>query len=144
MMLFDDVVRHLGEAPDIAFASAEVAALDGVVEEPVDAVAVIRISLGGVDPALGGNRVGAAGAVLIAERFDVVTEFAQSRGGGTTGKAGADDENLVLALVGGIDQLRFEAMAIPGSFNRSGRTFAVEYHSPTPLTYEPEDDQQRD
>src|SRR3546814_7601235 len=35
-----DVDRHLGQAVHVGLAAAEVAALDGVVEEPVDGVAV--------------------------------------------------------------------------------------------------------
>ena len=35
--LVDDVDRHLGQPVDVGLAGAEVAALDGVVEEPVDA-----------------------------------------------------------------------------------------------------------
>jgi hypothetical protein len=53
--LVDDVVADLGEAVDVGLAGAEVAALDGVVEEAVDAVAVVLVVLGGVDAALGGD-----------------------------------------------------------------------------------------
>ena len=60
MMLHAD----LGEPIDVRLAGAEVAALDRVVEEPVDAVAVVLVVLGGVDAALGGDAVGAARAVL--------------------------------------------------------------------------------
>ena len=65
--LVDDVDRDLGEAVDVGLAGAEVAALDRVVEEAVDAVAVVLVVLGGVDPALGGDRVGPPRAVLVAE-----------------------------------------------------------------------------
>jgi len=118
----------LGEAPDIDFTGAEVAALDGVVEQAVDRVTVVRIVLGGVDAALGCDRVGAAGAVLVTEGLDLVTEFTEGRRGSATGETGADAENFVFTFVGRIDQLRLEAMTIPGSFNWSGRTLAVEYH----------------
>ena len=57
--LVDDVDADFGEAMHIAFASAEVAALDGVVEQAVHAVAIAAVVLGGVDAALGRNRVGA-------------------------------------------------------------------------------------
>jgi hypothetical protein len=59
--LIDDVDRDLGEAVDVGLAGAVVAALDGVVEEPVNAIAVVLVVLGGVDAALGGDGVGAAG-----------------------------------------------------------------------------------
>ena len=80
--LVDDVDADLRQAIDVGFAGAEVAALDGVVEEAVDAVAVVLIVLGGVDAALGGDGVGAAGGILEAEALDVVAEFAERGGGG--------------------------------------------------------------
>ena len=54
--LVDDVDRDLGQAVDVGLAAAVVAALDGVVEQPVDAVAVVLVVLGGVDAALGGDQ----------------------------------------------------------------------------------------
>ena len=80
--LVDDVHADLGQAVDVGFAGAEVAALDGVVEEAEHAVAVVVIILGGVDAALRGDGVGAARAVLKAEALDVVAEFAEAGGGG--------------------------------------------------------------
>ena len=65
--LVDDVDADLRQAIDVGLARAEIAALDGVVKQPVDAVAVVLIILGGVDAALGGDAVGAARAVLKAE-----------------------------------------------------------------------------
>ena len=109
-----------GQAVDVGFAGAEVAALDGVVEEAVDAVAVVLIVLGGVDAALGGDGVGAARAVLIAEALDVVAELAEGGGGGAAGEAGADDDDVVLALVGGIDELEIELVLVPRLLNRAG------------------------
>ena len=66
--LVDDVhADTCGQPVDVGLARAEVAALDGVVEEPLDAVAVVLVVLGGVDAALRGDRVRAARAVLEAE-----------------------------------------------------------------------------
>src|SRR5208337_1243863 len=62
--LVDDVDADLRKAVDVGFAGAEVAALDGVVEEPINAVAIIVVILGGVDAALCGDGVSAARAVL--------------------------------------------------------------------------------
>ena len=76
--LVDDVDRHLGEAVDVGLAGAEVAALDRVVEEAVDAVAVALVVLGGVDAALGGDRVGPAGRVVERERLDLVAELGRA------------------------------------------------------------------
>ena len=75
--LVDDVHAQLREPVDVRFPRAVVAALDGVVEQAVDAVAVVLVVLRGVDPALGGDAVGAARAVLDAEVEDVVAELAQ-------------------------------------------------------------------
>ena len=60
--LVDDVDRHLGQAVDVGLAGPVVAALHRVVEEAVDRVAVALVVLGGVDAALGGDRVRPAGA----------------------------------------------------------------------------------
>src|SRR5262249_28260257 len=119
--LVDDVDADLGEAVDVRLARAEVAALDGVVKEAEDAVAVVLVVLGRVDAALGGDAVGAAGAVLVAEALDVVAQLGQRRGGAGAGQAGADDEDAVLALVGGVDQLHVEAVLVPLAFERPGR-----------------------
>ena len=55
--LIDDVEADAGEAVDVGFARAEIAALHRVVEQAVDAVAVVVIILGGVDSALRGDAV---------------------------------------------------------------------------------------
>ena len=131
--LVDDVVADLGEPPDVGLAGAEVAALDGVVEEAVDAVAVVRVGLGGVDAALGRDRVGAAGAVLVAERLHLVAQLGQRGRRRGAGQAGADDEDLVLPLVGRVDQLqRVEAVLVPGVLDLAGRCLTIEDHGCSP------------
>ena len=85
--LVDDFDAVFGEAVDVAFAGAEVAAFDGVVEQAIDAVAVVLIIFRGVNASLGGDGVGAAGGILEAEAFYVVAEFAQRGGGGASGEA---------------------------------------------------------
>jgi hypothetical protein len=68
--LVDDVrPTDLGEAVDVGLAGAEVAALDRVVEQAVHAVAVVLVVLGGVDAALGGDRVRPARGVVEGEDF---------------------------------------------------------------------------
>ena len=62
--LVDDVDADLRQAVDVRFARAEIAALHGVVEQAVDAVAIVVIILGGVDAALRGDAVRAAGRIL--------------------------------------------------------------------------------
>ena len=87
-MMFDAQLR---EPVDVRFARAVVAALDRVVEQAVDAVAVVLVVLRGVDAALRGDAVGAARAVLDAEVEDVVAQLAERGGGRRAGQPGADD-----------------------------------------------------
>ena len=60
--LVDDVDADLRQAVDVGFARAEIAALHRVVEQAVDAVAVVLIILGGVDAALRGDASGRGAA----------------------------------------------------------------------------------
>ena len=124
--LVDDVPRHLGQAVDVALTGAEVAALDGVVEEPIDAVAVAAVVLGRVDAALGGDRVGPAGRVVERERLDLVAELGQRRRRRGAGQTGADDEDLELALVVRVDELRVGDEGLPLLCQRPVRDLGVE------------------
>ena len=90
--LVDDVDAQLREPEDVRLARAVVAALDRVVEQPLDAVAVVLVVLGGVDAPLRGDAVRAARAVVDAEALDVVAELAERRRGRRAGEAGADDD----------------------------------------------------
>ena len=111
--LVDDLVRHLREPVDVRLARAEVAALDRVVEEPEDRVAVVAVVLGGVDPALGGDRVRAPRRVVEREDVDLVAELGQRRGGRSARQAGADDDDLEAPLVGRVHQPHGEAVVRP-------------------------------
>jgi hypothetical protein len=124
--LVDDGVAHLGQAIDIGLAGAEVAALDRVVKETVDAVAVVAIVLGRVDAALCGHAVGAARAVLIGVALDVVALLAQRSCRRRAGQPGADDDDIELAPVRRIDQLHVEARLVPDLFDGAGRHLAVQ------------------
>jgi len=59
--LVDDVGADFGEPIDVRLTGAVVAALDGVVEQPLRRVVVVAVVLRGVDATLGCNGVGAAG-----------------------------------------------------------------------------------
>jgi hypothetical protein len=88
-------------APDVALAGAEIASLHRVREQAVDAVAVVRVVLGRVDPALGGDRVRAARRVLVTERLDRVAHAGEGACRARPGEARADDgEHVVLAAPG--------------------------------------------
>ena len=111
--LVDDLDADLGQPVDVGLAGAEVAALHRVVEQPVDAVAVVPVVLGRVDPALRRDRVRPPGRVLEAEALHVVAELAQGGRRGPAGQAAADDEDGELPLVGGVHQLHLEAVVVP-------------------------------
>ncbi len=64
--------------------------------------------------------------VLKAEALDVVAELAEGGGGGAAGEAGTDDDEIMPALVGGIDELHLEAGVVPGLFDGSGRNSCVQ------------------
>ncbi len=124
--LVDDVDAHLGEAVHVRLAGAEVAALHRVVEEAVDAVAVVLVVLGAVDPALGGDRVGAPGGVVEGEALHLVAELGQRGRGGRAGEAGADHEYGELALVGRVHELHVEAVVVPAILDVASRDLRVE------------------
>src|SRR5690606_27158231 len=111
--LVDDVQRQLGEAVDVGLTAAVVPALDGVVEEPVDRVAVVVIVLGGVDPALGGDGVGSPGGVVEGEHLHLVSELAEAGRGRRAGEARAHHDDLELPLVGRVDQTHGELVVLP-------------------------------
>src|SRR3712207_1102960 len=102
--LVDDADADLGQTVDVVLPRAEVAALDRVVEQPVHAVAVVAVVLGGVDATLRGDAVRPARAVVEPEVLDLVAGLAERRGGRATGQAGADDDDGQLAAVGRGDQ----------------------------------------
>ena len=111
--LVDDVDAQLREPIDVRFARAIVAALHRVVEEAIDAVAVVPVILGRVDAALRGDAVRAARAVEDAEQLDAVALLAERRGSGRAREAGADDDDFVFAAVRRVDQLVFELPPLP-------------------------------
>ena len=126
--LVDDVVADLGQTVHVGFAGAEVAALDRVVEEAADAVAVAVVVLGAVDTALGRDGVRAARAVLVAVALDLVAELGQGGRGGAAGQAGTHDDHLVLALIGRVDELEVELVLVPLLLDRTVWDLGFEFH----------------
>src|SRR6266446_8667818 len=125
--LVDDVHAHLRQAVGVGLAGAEVAALHGVVEEAEDAIAVVPVVLGRVHPALGRDGMSAARGVVEREALHAVALLPESGGRGGPGEARADDQDSVLAPVGGIHQLHLEAAAVPFLFDRSRRDSGFGY-----------------
>ncbi len=129
--LIDDIDAQLREPVHVRFARPVIAALDGVVEQAVDAVAVVLVVLGGVDTALRGDAVRPPRAVLDAETEDVVAELAERGRRRRPRQSGADADNGVLALVGRIDQLHLELVPVPLGGHRAGWNLRVERHART-------------
>jgi hypothetical protein len=131
--LVDDLVRDLREPVHVRLARAEVAALDRVVEEAEDAVAVVAVVLGGVDPALRRDAVCAPRRVVEGERLHLVAELGQRRRRGRAGEAGADDDDAEAPLVGRVDESHAEAMVVPRVLDRARRDHRLEVHPTTPV-----------
>ena len=123
--LVDDVGADLGQPIDVGLARAVVAALDGVVEEPVDGVAVALVVLGRVDAALGRDRVRAARGVLVAERLHDVPRLAQRRGRAGARQAGADHDHREPAAVGGVGDAGLELAGVPALLERAAGRLGV-------------------
>ena len=123
--LVDDVRAHLGQAVDVRLARAVVAALDGVVEEPVDGVAVALVVLGGVDAALGGDRVGAARGVLVAERLHDVARPRPAWPRRSRRRARADHDDREPPPVGGVRDPRLELAGVPALLDRAAGCLGV-------------------
>src|SRR5699024_8256115 len=111
--LVDDLGADLRQPPRVRFAGAVVPALDGVVEETADTVAVVAVVLGGVDDALGGDRVGATRGVLVAEALHVVAGLTQGGCRRSAAQPGAHDDDRALAAVVGADQFGVEPALVP-------------------------------
>src|SRR5688572_14049601 len=135
--LVDDRDADLGQAVDVRLAGTVIAALHRVVEEAPDAVAVVRVILRRVDAALGRDAVRAPRAVLEAEALHVVAELGERRRGRRAGEPAADDEDRVLPLVRGIDELVLEPSAVPflldGAVRHGGFQFERHVTSPAQM-----------
>jgi hypothetical protein len=127
--LVDDVHAQLGQAIDVGLARAEVPALDGVVEQAPDAVPVVLVVLGGVDPALGGDAVRAARAVVEREARDPVAQLAERGRGRATREPGPDHEHVEAPPVRGRDELVLEQTPFPLLLDRTGRDARGQLHS---------------
>ncbi len=128
----DDQVADLGQPVDVGLPGPEIPALDGVVEQPPDAVAVVGVILGGVDAPLGRDAVGPPGAVLDAEGLDVVAQLRQRGRGGAAGEPGAHHDDVEFSLVGRVDQFQLELVPVPLLCQGPGRDFGLELHTYSP------------
>ena len=123
--LVDDVAADFGEPINVGFAGTKIAAFDRVVEQTVNAVAVVLIIFRGIDSALRRDRMGAARRILVAKAFHPITEFAQRCCGRTAGESGADDDDFEFAAIIWTNESRVILVARP--FRSSGpQEFCVE------------------
>ena len=131
--LIDDVHAQLRQPVHIGFTRAVIAALDGVVKQPPDAIAIVLIILRRIDATLRGNAVRAPRRILDAKTLDIVSQFGQSGAGRGARKPGAHHDDGVLAFVGRIDQFQIRLMAIPFFMQRARGEFRIEFHYIAPL-----------
>ena len=124
--LVDDAGAHLGQSIDVGFPRPEVPAFDGVVEQAVNRVPVVRVVLRGVDATLRRDGMGASRAVVEDEVLHLIAQFAQSGCGRGPRQPGANDDDLVFPLVGRVDQFVLELALVPFLRQRAGRDVAVE------------------
>ena len=124
--LIDDVHRQLSETVYVGFTGAEVAALDGVVKQPTDGIAIVLIILGRVDAALRGDRVRSARRIVIHEARHLVSHLRHAGRGRRTGETGADNDHTVTALVGRVHQLHRETVLVPLLLEGTARCLCVQ------------------
>src|SRR6059058_4038346 len=134
--LVDDAGADLREAIHVGLAGAEVAALDRVVEQPEDRVAVVLVVLGGVDSTLRGDRVRPPRRILEAEAGHPVAELGERRGRGGARQPGADHNDVMLQLVRRVDELDLRAVPFPFRRERSvgGAGAQLHGHRSTPAS----------
>ncbi len=126
--LIDDLDADLRQPVDVGLARAEVAALDRVVEQPVDAVAVVPVVLGRVDAALRRDRVRPPGRVLEAETLHLVAQLAQRGRRGAPGQPAAHHDHGELPLVRRVHQLHLEPVLVPFLLDGTARDPRSQLH----------------
>jgi len=118
----DDAGGELGQPVHVGLARAEIPALQGVVEEPLHAVAVVLVVLGRVDPALRGHAVGPTGRVVEHEAAHAIPQLGEGGRRGGAGQARAHHEHGVMAAPGGADQGQGVPVARPARGQGAGRS----------------------
>ena len=77
--LVDDAAADFCQPPATGFPRPEIATSQRVSEEPMDAVAIDSHGSSGIDTALGSDRMGTPGAVVISQHGDAIALLRQGR-----------------------------------------------------------------
>src|SRR4029077_17246570 len=83
-----------GEPINVGFAGTKIAALNRVVEQAINAVAIVLIIFFRINAALRCNGMRAPRRILKTKAFPPVSEFTKSRRGRSAGEPAADDYDL--------------------------------------------------
>ena len=111
--LVDDIRRDLGQPVHVGLTGTVVATFDRIVEQPIHAVAVVLVILGGIDSTLRGDRVGATWAVVENETIHLIAQFRHGRGSRATGESRPHHDDFVFPLISGVDQLHVGFVGAP-------------------------------
>src|SRR5438045_3936399 len=97
--LIDDEIADFGQPVNVRFARTEIAAFDRVVKQSENAVAIVLVILGGIDPALRRNGMGATRRILITKTFHAIAELAEGGRGRSAGQSRAHHDDLKFAAI---------------------------------------------
>jgi hypothetical protein len=126
--LVDNIGAYLGKAVDVRLAGTKVPTLDSIVEKTMDAIPVVLVILGSIDPPLSGNGVCPSSRILVTKAIHVVPQLAQGSRGCPPGQTGSNDNNAIFPFVGRIDQLGRKAVIVPLLSQRTFGYFRIKVH----------------
>ena len=102
--LVDDIIADLSQTIDISLAGTIVTTLYGIVEQTIDRVAIVLITLSGIDTTLCSDRVCTTGRVLDAQVDDIETHLAERGSCRCTSQTGTNNYHIELQLILGVHQ----------------------------------------
>src|SRR6266446_6910121 len=125
--LVDDEIADFGQPVNVRFARTEIAPFDRVVKQSENAVAVVLVILGSIDPALRRNGMGATRRILITKTFHTITKFTQSGRGRSASQPRTDHNDFKFAAIIRANETRIILVVPPFLLEWTGRNFAVEF-----------------
>ena len=72
-----DIGRYLSQTVYVGFTRSIISPFNGIIEQTIGRIAIALVVFGGIDPALGCNRMGPSGRILKTKRFYIVAQFGQ-------------------------------------------------------------------